>query len=152
MVGCYGLSDVYGPIAINDETEKSKVLECLSFYRLLDLPDETIQICYTDDQSIADGANKMMSDIREYIRYFTFEINDDQDQNTKPYVFNKKIFMAPLKEKSVQILTDECYVCNIANFMESLGKVGRDLTLLFDSLTTVKFEVLSILKIVEAKA
>ena len=28
----YNLSDVYGPIAINDETNKDNVLEAISFY------------------------------------------------------------------------------------------------------------------------
>ena len=93
MIGCYSLSDVYGPIPINDETDKNKVLECLSFYNFLQLPDSQIKIRYSNDEKTDKGAAKMIADIKEYLRFFTNEINDDQDQNYKPYEFNKTICM-----------------------------------------------------------
>ena len=106
MIGCYSLSDVYGPIPINDETDKKKVLECLSFYNFLNLPDCNIKIRYSDKKTTDGGAAKMIADIKEYLRYFTYEINDDQDQNEKPYEFNKTISMNCSEKNKVSLLTD----------------------------------------------
>lgn len=33
----FSLSDIHGPITINDQTDKNKVVECISFYEFCEL-------------------------------------------------------------------------------------------------------------------
>lgn len=150
MVGCYDLSDVFGPIPINDDTNKEKVLECLSFYHFLNLPSSTINVKYSERSEVEKGAERMIQDIKEYIRYFRNEINDDQDQNEQPYEFNKTLYICGEKEGKARVLTDEFYSYNIVTFVEMFAKFGRELTILFDHNIVIKFEILSILKMVES--
>jgi hypothetical protein len=59
----YSLSDVYGPIAINDQTDKSAVLEALSFYEYCELPEYKAIVKYTKTRPEG-GAKAMCQDIK----------------------------------------------------------------------------------------
>ena len=68
------------------------MLEALSFYEYCELAPSTIAIKYTESP-LESGARFMMKDIKEYFRFFRYEINSDQDQNTEPYIFNNTIYI-----------------------------------------------------------
>ena len=42
----------------------------------------------------------MVSDVREYLRFFRFEINSDQDQNKTPYNFNNTVYITKKESKN----------------------------------------------------
>lgn len=143
--GCSSLSDVDGPILINESTNKSEASEYLSFYNLVDLPDSRIEISYLESGEVKEGASKVLSDIWEYIRFFENEITDDQDKNNTPYKFNSKLYMTISSSDRVSIVTDEFYPYNIVSFLSLLGGFGQELTNYFGNSVTIKFDAKSIL-------
>lgn len=61
----YSLGDVYGPVVINDETDKNKVIECLSFYEMCKLPNMTITCKYIKSEKELVRKNlTILSDIK----------------------------------------------------------------------------------------
>lgn len=88
----------------------------------------------------------MLSDIREYIKYFEYEINDDQDLNKEPYNFNKKIYIADQFN-----IYDEFYLHNIITFFSRINSVTEDLMTTYNNIINIKFCIPSILNILEEK-
>ena len=97
----------------------------------------------------------MIADLREYFRFFKFEINSDQDQNTEPYVFNNMLFIAKKSERdeetSLKVVLDYFHPWNIVSFIESLNAYGMEITRTFENLVNVRFSALSIFKIIEER-
>jgi hypothetical protein len=115
---------VHGPIAINSQTNISKVVECFSFYELCSLPPLEVMVAYEDNEELRNGS-QLVEDIKEYIRYFINELNDKQSENTIPYNFSRTVYISPKKnrENMVELAMGSFCLYNILKFVEKVGRI-----------------------------
>ena len=90
----YSLSDVYGPVRVTDDgSNADKVIDCISFYELMDLPRENIVVEYAAERPSAESCSKnFVNDFEKYIRYMLNEARDEHPQDkVKAYDFSHRI-------------------------------------------------------------
>ena len=92
----------------------------------------------------------MLSDVKEYIRYFQYDINDDQDINKQPYNFNKKIYLSYCDDKQKNIY-DQFYACNIIEFFYIINNFSNQLVSTYNNIINVRYCIPSLIDIVERK-
>ncbi len=90
----YSLSDVYGPVRVADDgANADKVIDCMSFYELMDLPRENIVVEYAAEKPSAESCSKnFVDDFEKYIRFMLNEARDEHPQDkAKAYNFSHRI-------------------------------------------------------------
>ena len=75
----YNMSDIYGPINFHEETNDTKIIECLSFYELLSFPkDKSVSVSFKEKLLDPKIRNAQMVD--QLRKYFTYYIKSSRDE------------------------------------------------------------------------
>ena len=76
----YNMADIYGPINFHEETDKNRIIDCLTFYELLSLPkNKPIKVIFKEKHEDDSSRNKRMY---EYLtKYFDYYINSAREDN-----------------------------------------------------------------------
>lgn len=85
----YNMSDIYGPINFHEETNDTKIIECLSFYELLPFPkDKSVSVSFKEKLLDPKIRNAQMVD--QLRKYFTYYIKSSRDEPAE-FAFDNEV-------------------------------------------------------------
>lgn len=85
----YNMSDIYGPINFHEETNDTKIIECLSFYELLSFPkDKSVSVSFKEKLLDPKIRNAQMVD--QLRKYFTYYIKSSRDEPAE-FAFDNEV-------------------------------------------------------------
>lgn len=76
----YSPSDIYGPINFAQEKDHDKIIDCLGFYELIEVPKtQNLRVIYTGKHSFSPAEKNQLAlkQIKDYVNYYIAVSKDD---------------------------------------------------------------------------